>query len=112
VLHVYGVGFDETGRFQIETLWDDENVYLDGLKPGETKVSYLFVPQGKLGIREIRFFSSPKRLSFFLFPPSPDAESVPPHAKTVRPYTLESDDLQRIRMKTIRYSLITIVPIS
>nr|MDZ8021764.1 caspase family protein [Nostoc sp. SerVER01] len=98
VLHVYLVGFDETGRFQIETLWDDENVTLDGLKAGETKLSYLFVPQGKLGIREMRFFSSPKRLRFFLFPASPDAYGA-------QIDTIESHDLEKIHMKVIRYSL-------
>ena len=97
-VHVYMVGFDETGRFQLETLWDDENVALDGLMPGEIKLSYLFVPQGKLGIREIRFFSSPKRLRFFLFPASPDAYGA-------QLDTIESNDLERIRMKIVRYSL-------
>jgi hypothetical protein len=97
--HVYMVGFDEMGRFQLETLWDDENVALDGLMPGETKLSYLFVPQGNFGIREIRFFSSPKRLRFFLFPASPDAYGA-------QLDTIDNNDLQKIKMKTIQYSLI------
>jgi len=97
-LHVYMVGFDETGRFQLETLWDDEEIIFNGLMPGEMKGSYLFAPQGKPGLREIRLFSSPKRLRFFLFPASPDAYGA-------QLDTIPDEDLQNIRMKVIRYSL-------
>ena len=97
-LHIYMVGFDETGRFQLETLWDDEEIIFNGLMTGETKGSYLFAPQGKPGLREIRLFLSPKRLRFFLFPASPDAYGA-------QIDTILSEDLQHIRMKVIRYSL-------
>jgi hypothetical protein len=97
-LHIYMVGFDETGRFQLETLWSDEETFLNGLMPGETKSGYLFAPQGKPGLREIRLFSSPKRLRFFLFPASPDAYGA-------QLDTIPDENLQNIRVKIIRYSL-------
>ena len=97
-LHIYMVGFDEAGRFQLETLWDDEEIIFNGLLPGATKGSYLFAPQGKPGLREICLFSSPKRLRFFLFPASPDAYGA-------QLDIIPNEDLQRIRMKVIRYSL-------
>jgi hypothetical protein len=97
-LHIYMVGFDEAGRFQLETLWDDEEIIFNGLMPRETKLSYLFAPQGKPGLRKIRLFSSPKRLRFFLFPASPDAYGA-------QIDTIASEDLVNIRMKVIRYSL-------
>lgn len=97
-LHIYMVGFDETGRFQLETLWSDEETFLNGLMPGETKSGYLFAPQGKPGLREIRLFSSSKRLRFFLFPASPDAYGA-------QLDTIPDENLQNIRVKIIRYSL-------
>jgi hypothetical protein len=97
-LHIYMVGFDETGRFQLETLWDDEEIIFNGLMPRQTKLSYIFAPQGKPGLREIRLFSSPKRLRFFLFPASPDAYGA-------QIDMIASEDLENIRMKVIRYSL-------
>jgi hypothetical protein len=97
-VHIYMVGFDEAGRFQLETLWDDEVVIFNGLMPGEIKNSYLFAPQGKPGLREIRLFSSPKRLRFFLFPASPTAYGA-------QLDMIANEDLENIRMKVIRYSL-------
>ncbi|MBW4659777.1 MAG: caspase family protein [Drouetiella hepatica Uher 2000/2452] len=99
-LHIYMVGFDETGRFQLETLWNDEEIIFNGLLPGETKSSYLFAMQGKLGLREICLFSSPTRLRFFLFPASPDAYGA-------QLDTIAEEDLEKIRMKVIRYSLMS-----
>lgn len=99
-VHVYMVGFDETGRFQLETLWSDEEVVLQGLPPTATQTSYTFLPQGKSGIREVRLFSSPKRLRFFLFGAASDAYGA-------QIDEIDSDDLQKIRMKSIRFSLTT-----
>lgn len=96
-VHVYMVGFDETGRFQLENLWDDANVILQGLPPTETKTGYVFKPQGQPGIREVRLFSSPKQIRFFLFPASPDAYGA-------QIDEIAHDDLQEIKMKSIRFS--------
>jgi len=96
-VHVYMVGFDETGRFQLETLWNDATVILQGIPPGETKAGYIFKPQGQSGIREIRLFASPKQIQFFLFPASPDAYGAQVDA-------IASDDLKAIQVKTIRFS--------
>lgn len=99
-VHVYMVGFDETGRFQLETLWSDASVVLQGLPPTETKMGYVFKPQGKIGVREIRLFSSPKPIRFFLFPASPDAYGA-------QLDMIDHDDLKEIKMKLIRFSLTT-----
>ena len=97
-VHTYMVGFDETGRFQLETLWEDTNIILQGIPPTETKTGYLFKPQGRPGIREIRLFSSRKPIRFFLFPASPDAYGA-------QIDVISHDDLQEIKMQSIRFSL-------
>ena len=99
-VHVYMVGFDETGRFQLETLWNDQNVTLQGLPPTETRTGYVFKPQGRSGVREIHLFSSPKQIPFFLFPASADAYGAQLDA-------IDSDVLKTINMKEIRFSLTT-----
>jgi hypothetical protein len=102
-VHVYMIGFDETGRFQLETLWNDEDLALQGVPPTETKMSYVFMLQGMSGLREIRLFSSPKRLRFFLFPVFPDAYGA-------QVDTIDSNDLQGISMKSIQFCLTTKLP--
>ncbi|MBW4527748.1 MAG: caspase family protein [Phormidium tanganyikae FI6-MK23] len=102
-VHVYMVGFDETGRFQLETLWDDANLILQGVPPTETTTGYIFKPQGQAGIREVRLFSSPKQIPFLLFSASPDAYGAQVDA-------IDRDDLKGIRMKSIRFSLTTKLP--
>ena len=97
-VHVYMIGFDETGRFQLETLWEDTNVILQGIPSAETKTGYIFKPQGQQGIREIRLFSSPRQIRFFLFPASPDAYGAQVEA-------IANDDLRGIRVKSIYFSL-------
>ncbi|WNZ44042.1 hypothetical protein Q2T42_19600 [Leptolyngbya boryana CZ1] len=97
-VHVYMVGFDELGRFQIETLWSDEELTLQGIPPTETKMSYAFMLQGKPGIREVCLFSSPKRLRFFLFPASPDAYGA-------QIDMIDPNDLRNISVRSIRFSL-------
>ena len=77
-----------------------QNVILQGLPPTETKTGYVFKPQGKLGIREIRLFSSPQQVPFFLFPASPDAYGA-------QLDEIDSNDLKAINMKAIRFSLRT-----
>lgn len=103
-VHVYMVGCDETGRFQLETLWGDASIILQGIPPTETKTGYLFKPQGQPGIREVRLFSSPKQIRFFLFPASPDAYGAQIDA-------IAPDDLQEIKMQSIRFSL-TALPLT
>lgn len=97
-VHVYMVGFDEAGRFQLETLWNDANLILQGLPPSETKTGYVFKPQGQPGIREVRLFASPKQIPFFLFPASPDAYGA-------QLDEIDPDDLKDISVKSIRFSL-------
>ncbi|MEB3357602.1 MAG: caspase family protein [Synechococcales bacterium] len=97
-VHVYLVGFDDTGRFQLETLWSDMDLVLQGIPPRETKAGYLFRPQGQPGVREIRLFASPRPIRFFLFPASPDAYGAQIEA-------IAPEDLQDLQMKAIRFSL-------
>ncbi|MBD2080629.1 hypothetical protein [Leptolyngbya sp. FACHB-17] len=97
-VHVYMVGFDEAGRFQLETLWNDAIVILQGLPPTETKTSYVFRPQGQPGIREVRLFASPRQIPLFLFPASPDAYGA-------QLDTIDPDDLKDISVKSIQFSL-------
>ncbi len=97
-VHVYMVEIDSSGRFEPVILWNDQDVLLNGLPPGETKVTYPFIQTGSTGICELRLFSSPKRLGFFLFP----AAAVSRGYAVER---IEDSDLKKIRMKSIRYSL-------
>jgi len=99
-VHVYMVGFDETGRFQLETLWHNQSVILQGLPRAETRTGYVFKPQGKPGIRELRLFASPQQVPFFLFPAAPDAYGA-------QLDEIDSDALKAIKMKAIRFSLTT-----
>jgi Caspase domain len=98
-VYVYMIEIDAKGLFEPFTIWDDEDVILTGLLPGETKLSYPFLQVGSIGICEIRLFSSPKRLKFFLFPPSAGSRSV------VVEEHIDSDDLEKVRMKAIRYNM-------
>ncbi|MEH2124306.1 caspase family protein [Nostoc sp.] len=96
-MHIYMIEIDSCGRFEPVTLWDDEDVLLDGLPSGETKLTYPFIQTESAGICELRLFSSPKRLRFFLFPAAPGT----------RGYVVEKikdSDLKMIKMKSIRYS--------
>ena len=61
--------------------------------------AFIFAKLGcSQGTCELRLFSSPKRLRFFLFPA--DAR-----ARGGSIETLEEEELKRIEMKTIRYSM-------
>lgn len=97
-IHVYMVEIDSNGYFEVVTLWKDEDVLFDGLPSGETKLTYPFVQAESVGTCELRLFSSPKRLRFFLFPASAGTRSASIE-------TIEKEDLERIDMKSIRYSM-------
>jgi len=97
-LHIYMVWIDSSGHFEPLTLWDNEDILLDGLPPHETKLTYPFIQTDSVGMCEVRLFSSPKRLRFLLFPASPGTKG----------YAVESikdSDLEKIGMKSIRYSM-------
>ncbi|NEU73507.1 hypothetical protein PI95_013260 [Hassallia byssoidea VB512170] len=97
-VHIYMIEIHANGWFEPSPLWDDEDVMWNGLLPGETKLSYPFIQIGSVGISEIRLFASPKRLRFFLFPPSFGSRSVFVEH-------IESDDLEKVSMKAIRYTM-------
>ncbi|MCU0535728.1 MAG: caspase family protein [Hydrococcus sp. Prado102] len=97
-MHIYMIEIDSNGCFETVILWRDEEILFNGLPPGETHLTYPFVQTGSVGTCELRLFSSPKRLPFFLFPASASARSGSIE-------TLEEEDLKRIEMKTIRYSM-------
>jgi hypothetical protein len=97
-MHIYMIKIDSNGCFKPVILWRDEEILFNGLSPGETHLTYPFVQPESIGTCELRLFSSPKRLRFFLFPA--DAR-----ARGGSIETLEEEDLKRIEMKTIRYSM-------
>ncbi|HEY9833847.1 MAG TPA: caspase family protein [Stenomitos sp.] len=97
-MHIYMIKIDSNGCFKPVILWRDEEILFNGLSPGETHLTYPFVQPESVGTCELRLFSSPKRLRFFLFPA--DAR-----ARGGSIETLEEEELKRIEMKTIRYSM-------
>jgi uncharacterized caspase-like protein len=99
-IHIYMVELSSEGRLTpISRFWQDTSTILDGLPPGEKQFSSPFRQVGSTGIFELRLFSSPQRLDFFLFPPTAGERSV--HIKSVN-----DDDLKNMRMKSIRYSMV------
>lgn len=97
-VHVYLVEIDSFGCFEPVTLWDSEDILLDGLPPSKTELTYPFIQTGSVGICELRLFSSPKRLRFFLFPAAPGTRGYAIEG-------IEESDLKKIGMKSIRYSM-------
>jgi len=95
-IHVYMVEIDSNGSFETMILWQDEDILFNGLPPGETKLTYPFLQIGCAGSCEMRLFSSPKRLRFFLFPAS--AATRGPSIEHI-----EEEDLVNIRMKPVVY---------
>ena len=96
-IHNYMIEIDSNGYFEPIILWKDENILFEGIPPRETKLTYpFFVKKGFVGTCELRLFSSPKRLPFFLFPASPQARGGAIE-------TIEADDLINLRMKSIVY---------
>lgn len=98
LVHIYMIEIDSNGCFEPVMLWRDEEILFNGLPPGETHLTYPFVQTRSVGTCELRLFSSPKRLRFFLFPASASTRGGSIE-------TLEEEDLKRIKMKTIRYSM-------
>ncbi|MEG4172023.1 MULTISPECIES: caspase family protein [unclassified Microcoleus] len=96
-IHVYMVSIDVNGRFSSMNLWQDAEVLLNGLSPGATKLTYIFVQKESRGLVELRLFSSPKRVDFFLFP----ADNNISYGSVIE---IEDEDLKTIKMKSIRYT--------
>jgi hypothetical protein len=95
-IHVYMVEINSNGYFKPKILWRDQDILLEGIPPGETKLTYPFNQTGCIDSCELRFFSSPKRLGFFLFPADPDSRGSARE-------TIEEEDLINIRMKSVVY---------
>jgi hypothetical protein len=65
-LYPYSLYFDEYARGDSRHLWKDITVYSQGLKPGESTETYQMTHYGSQGVKEFRFFLSPKQnLDFF-----------------------------------------------
>lgn len=99
-LHIYLVEIDQDGCFEPVTLWEDQKVLLDGLSPGQEKLTYPFRQDTLNGTCELRFFVSPHRIPFLLFPAAPQTRGVEIGKK------IEPEELSQIRMKVIRYTTI------
>lgn len=97
-IHLYMVKINSNGYFKPIILWKDENILFNGIPCGETKLTYPFIQTSSEGTCELRLFSSPKRLGFFLFPASAFSRGASIEK-------LEEEDLLNIRMKSIRYSM-------
>lgn len=99
-LHVYMVKIDHYGAFEPVTLWEDEEVLINGLAPGQKKSTYPFRQDTSSGTCELRFFVSPERSRFLLFPAAPDTRSMG--------YTefIEPEKLSQIKMQVVRYTTI------
>ena len=90
------VSIDPRGFFESVTLSGDRHVLLKGIPPGETVLSYAFRQTEAIGLAEMRLFSSPMELDFFLFP------RAPMH-RALRPVLIEEDALQHLRRQSIWY---------
>jgi Caspase domain len=98
-VHIYMTELSSEGRLTpIVRFWQDTSIMLSGIAPGERQFSAPFRQVSSIGICELRLFSSPKSLEFFLFPPTAGARSVGIES-------VNEDDLKNIRMKSIRYSM-------
>jgi len=98
-VHVYMVYIDTKGVFEPITLSEERYILLTGIPPGETATSYAFQQIEPVGIAEIRLFSSPIELDFFLFPRAPIHRAV-------RPIVLMEDALQNLKRKSILYGMV------
>ncbi|MEM9273887.1 MAG: caspase family protein [Cyanobacteria bacterium P01_F01_bin.143] len=99
-LHIYMVEIDQDGYFETVTLWEDQEILLDGLMPGQEKLTYPFRQDTLNGTCELRFFVSSQRIPFLLFPASPKTRGIEIGKK------ITSEELSQIKMKTIRYTTI------
>jgi len=97
-LHIYLVEIDEDGCFEPITVWNDEEILINGLQPGEVKCTYPFRQQTVKGTSEFRFLVSYTRTRFLLFPAAPATRS----AGLVE--FIDTSDLNRIFMKSVRVS--------
>jgi hypothetical protein len=98
-VHIYMAELSSEGRLTpIVKFWQDSSIMLSGLASGKRQLSAPFRQVSSTGICELRLFSSPKSLDFFLFPPTAGQRSL-----DVEPF--DEDDLKYIKMKSVRYSM-------
>lgn len=93
--HIYMIMIDPDGRLDPMPLWNDEDTLWNGLRPGETKLTYPFRKFGALGLFEIKLFSSQQRLISMLAPPSTATRGM------LSPF----EDFPTIGLKTIYYQV-------
>jgi hypothetical protein len=101
------IEFDVDGRLRFAPLWNDE-VLWGGLRPGQVGLSGFFVQSGAedqsaFGLGEIRLYSAPSRVQSLISPPSLVTRSVFPDR-------LDQLDTGRLRMKRIRYQVVSRKP--
>lgn len=99
-IHVYLIEIDKDGCFQPITIWNDEDILLNGLQPQATKITYPFRQQNVKATSEFRFLVSNKRSRFLLFPCAPSTRG------TGLVEFIDYNDLNQIFMKIIRISSI------
>src|SRR4028119_2099777 len=81
-IYIYAIQIDPLGFIKPVILLKSD-IILNGLIPGGTEFSYPFIPEPKIGIGEIRLFTSPQRIDWFTFHPAAAAKrSLTPPSKT------------------------------
>ncbi|MEH2154042.1 caspase family protein [Nostoc sp.] len=93
-VYVYAIQITTSGYIDAIILLDADFM-LNGLMPGTTESSLLFNPGKETGIGEIRVFTSPQKLKWFMFPPKPGAKDyLPP---------IDISEIQNMKMRSIYY---------
>ncbi|WP_333459551.1 caspase family protein [Microcoleus sp. Pol10D4] len=97
-IYIYAIRIDPSGFIEPIILLKPD-IILNGLIPGGTEFSHLFfIPDQKIGIGEIRLFTSPQRLDWFMFHP----EAL---AKVPLPPPSNIAELENIRRKSFLYTI-------
>lgn len=96
-VYIYIIQIDPSGFIEPIVLLKPD-IILNGLIPGGTEFSHPFIPEKKIGIGEIRLFTSPQRLDWFMFHPDADSRAyLPPPSNRA--------ELDKIRIKSVFYSI-------
>jgi hypothetical protein len=96
-VYIYVIQIDPSGFIEPIVLLKPD-IILNGLIPGGTEFSHPFIPKKEIGIGEIRLFTSPQRLDWFMFHPEANSRAYfPPPSNRA--------ELDKIRIKSVFYSI-------
>jgi Caspase domain len=102
--YIYLIDVDPVGRIESIPLWSWENEEIDwgGLQGREKSTVFRATKEELSGVNQLRFFSSPQRISQLFRPPAAAARSVGPQAFQ----DINLLDLMKIRTKSIFYTVV------